>query len=88
MAVINLASRHVIAPINVGGNPFQIAITPDSALAYVAIGSGGVPIRPSDGKRLPAIPADRAVHIARVGTFPGSLAITPSLVSNCQPGAG
>jgi YVTN family beta-propeller protein len=124
VAVINLATRHVTAPVNVGGNPFQIAVTPNSARAYVAIGSYVVPVSLSDGKALPAIPtgprgrgafaiaitpggtlaytanynsgtstaisipADRVVHTARVGTFPGAVAIAPSLVSNCQPCTG
>ncbi|MGH3410299.1 MAG: YncE family protein [Streptosporangiaceae bacterium] len=73
VTVINLATRHASPPIPLaGGTPFQIAVSPDSARAYVATGNVVTPIRPASGQALRAIPTgpgDFAIAITPDGTL-------------------
>ncbi len=72
VTAINLATRHAGPPIPVGGTPFEIAVTPDSALAYVATGGRVTPVRLADSRALrsvPTGPGDFAIAITPDGTL-------------------
>lgn len=72
VTAVRLATGHAGRPVPVGHTAYQIAVTPDSALAYVATGNGEViPIRLADSKALPAI----ATGPRGQGDF--AIAITP-----------
>jgi YVTN family beta-propeller protein len=72
VTLIRLATGHVSKPIPLGHIAYQVAVTPDSALAYAATGNGAVtPIRLADSRALPAI----STGPRGLGDF--AIAITP-----------
>ncbi|HET7245543.1 MAG TPA: hypothetical protein VFJ07_12010 [Streptosporangiaceae bacterium] len=68
MTPIVIATNTALPPIKTGGNPFEIAISPDGKTAYVTDVSAGVtPIRTATNKALRGL---------KIG-YSSAIAITP-----------